>query len=208
MDQNRRLLVFGGLGALVAMTPLGRVGKALAQEENIYDILHRNSRIQPVTDETYLQTLLSNDDGFIENAALVLFYGTQWDNENAQRGSDHLTWIFNELSIAHEDSIVNGLPILFARYNLSSRDNIDLVVPKLIGSDGTGIMMYKAGAFRTIQGKHRDYLRGAPKTRNGAENEWLPFLKKEWIESNLTNTSEMAWVFRGTADQEQIPYRP
>ena len=71
-----------------------------------------------------------------------------------------------------------------------------------------GIMMYKAGAFRTAQGKQKDYLRGSPKTREAARDEWLPFLQHEWIESNLTQPGEIAWVFKGTADQEQVPYRP
>lgn len=75
VDLDRRLFVFGGLGALVGMTALGRVGRAMAQETTLEHVpgavqYETIDDIPEITDDVFR--------GWVaEEFSVVLFYGSK-----------------------------------------------------------------------------------------------------------------------------------
>lgn len=186
---NRRQ-VLGGLAGLVALAGTGGLSK-LAQAE---------PEFVEVNDDNYLDEVLEYD-----GAVLVLIYGSVGKTESSQEISDNLHELFNKVAETHENSRVSDKPIKFCKYDSSK--NVKTEIPQLIGTRGSGIVMYKAGEFKTIPEKHLDYLRGSP--NDDVIQEWADFLSNGWIPTNLTSPNrEWAWRFDGDAQEEKVPYSP
>lgn len=180
---NIRNTILGSLGALA----LGLTSPEYARADECECSLNDNN---------YLDEVLEYD-----GAVLVLFYGQTDTSARSKK-------VFDSLTEEFEDSRVNSLPIKFCEYDF--RDNRAAVVAKMIGAEGVGIFMYRAGEFKTLKEKELDYLRGGPAKDEGIKG----FVSNTgwWIKYDLLGERQPGdeeentiLLYKGTAEINEYP---
>ncbi|MDP3918707.1 MAG: hypothetical protein Q8Q35_02270 [Nanoarchaeota archaeon] len=169
-------------------------GEVMADDDTPFEIL--KEKVVHLDDSNFDRNVKDYD-----GAALVLFYSS-CSTKDVKTLNENQSIVYSQLSENFSGESVNRLPLKFFAVDACKYDNIE-----------TGKTLYEQDikdvtTIMYLDGKEIDALVGGPESIKWIP-EWVGFLSKEWVPSNLTSPNgEYAWRFERSFNEHKVPYKP